>query len=359
MIKLWYRQIVSVVRLEMKKTFFSKRGLWVYLLAFAPVVLYMVQSVHVTRERQHLAQLAAEHPVSQAAFNGIRTGLRRDEVVERLGEPYWQRTRYYHGGNGEKHSFILYKYTDGKNAVTYHFEDDKLAGIHHRDPDTLPQSQLIFATSFQFYFLRLAVFFGCVGIFVNLFRGEMLHKSLHFYMLTPMRREVLLVGKYFAGLLATVVIFTSSTALQWWAMLWQFERGVIVNFLTGQGWTQFGAYLGVTALACVGYGSIFLAVGLLFRNPIIPTAVVLLLESANPFLPPLLKKTSMIYYLQSICPVTATPDKNMPPLINLLISPTEPATTLTAVTCIGLLTLLVLVLASRLAQKLEINYSTE
>jgi hypothetical protein len=358
MMKLWCGQIVSVVRLEMKKTFFSKRGLWVYLLAFAPVVLYMVHSVYATRERQHLAQLATEHPISQAVLNGIKTGLSRDQVVEKLGEPYWQRTRYHRRANEKKRSFVFYKYTDGKNDVTYHFEDDKLTWIHRRNPDTLPKSQLIFATSFQFYFLRLAIFFGCVGIFVNLFRGEMLDKSLHFYMLTPMRREVLLAGKYFAGLLATTVIFTSSTALQWWAMLWQFERGVIVDFLAGPGWTQFGAYLGVTALACVGYGSIFLAVGLLFRNPIIPTAAVLLWESANPFLPPLLKKTSMIYYLQSLCPVTASPDKNMPPLINLLISPTEPATTLTAVTCIVLLTLLVLVLASRLAQKLEINYST-
>ena len=76
------------------------------------------------------------------------------------------------------------------------------AWIHRRDFETLPKSQLIFATSFQFYFLRLAVFFGCVGIFINLFRGEMLSKSLHFYMLTPMRREVLLAGKYLAGLLA-------------------------------------------------------------------------------------------------------------------------------------------------------------
>jgi hypothetical protein len=174
-----------------------------------------------------------------------------------------------------------------------------------------------------------------------------------------MRREVLLAGKYFAGLLATIVIFTSSTAMQWWGMLWQFERGVIVEFLANSGWTQFGAYLSVTALACVGYGSIFLAVGLLFRNPIIPTVVVLIWESVNPFLPPLLKKTSMIYYLQSLCPVTASPEKNLPPLINLLISPTQPATTLNAVIRIALLTLLVLVLASCLARKLEINYSTD
>jgi hypothetical protein len=141
-------------------------------------------------------------------------------------------------------------------------------------------------------------------------------------------------------------------------MLWQFERGVIVDFLAGQGWSQFAAYLSVTAMACVGYGSIFLAVGLLFRNPIIPTAVVLLWESANPFLPPLLKKISMIYYLQSICPVTASQD-NLPPLLGLLISPTQPATTITAVTCIVLLTLFVLVLASFIARKLEINYSTD
>jgi hypothetical protein len=359
MIKLWYRQIISVVRLELKKSFFSKRGLWIYLLAFTPVVLYMFNSFYAIRERQKLAQLATEHPVSRAAFNSIRTGLSREQVVEKLGEPYWQRTRYHHIGRGEKRSIILYKYTDGKNDFTYHFEDDNLKWINRRDPDTHRQSQLIFATSFQFYFLRLAIFFGCVGIFVNLFRGEMLDKSLHFYMLTPMRREVLLAGKYFSGLLATTVIFTSSTALQWWSMLWQFDRGIIVEFLANSGWNQFGAYLSVTALACIGYCSIFLAVGLLFRNPIIPTAVVLLWESANPFLPPLLKKTSMIYYLQSLCPVTAAPDKNMPPLINLLISPTQPATTLTAVTGILLLTLLVLVLASRISRKLEINYSTD
>lgn len=121
MMKLWYGQIVSVVRLEMKKTFFSKRGLWVYLLAFAPVVLYMVHSVYATRERQHLAQLATEHPVSQAAFNGIKTGLSRDQVVEKLGEPYWQRTRYHHRGNEKERSFVFYKYTDGKNDVAYHF----------------------------------------------------------------------------------------------------------------------------------------------------------------------------------------------------------------------------------------------
>ena len=43
---LWLTQIMAVMRLEMKKTFFAKRGVWVYVLAFAPVVLYLVNSIH-------------------------------------------------------------------------------------------------------------------------------------------------------------------------------------------------------------------------------------------------------------------------------------------------------------------------
>ena len=34
---LWMRQIGAVLRLEWRKTFFSKRGWWVYCLALGPV----------------------------------------------------------------------------------------------------------------------------------------------------------------------------------------------------------------------------------------------------------------------------------------------------------------------------------
>ena len=37
---LWVTQIAAVVRLEMRKTFFAKRGLWVYLLAFFPLLIF-------------------------------------------------------------------------------------------------------------------------------------------------------------------------------------------------------------------------------------------------------------------------------------------------------------------------------
>jgi len=358
MIALWLTQILAVMRLEMKKTFFAKRGMWVYLLAFAPVVLYLVHSINNPRERQRLAAIAAEHGVSTQALVAIKEGLTRDEVIEQLGEPYKQYSHRDRRGDQE-HEYGSLRYTDGEIDVTLHMYDGTVVRISRSTQDNLERSQAMFATSFQFYFLRLAIFFGCVGIFVNLFRGEMLDKSLHFYLLTPMRREVLLTGKYFAGLLATVVIFTSSTALQWFAMLWQFERPFIAEFLANAGGPQLWAYVGVTALACVGYGSIFLAIGLLFKNPIVPAAIILLWESINPFLPAALKKISMIFYLQSLCPVDAARDGNMPPVFSLLLSPTNPATPARAIIGIGILTLVVLVGASYLSRRLEINYSTD
>jgi hypothetical protein len=36
-----------------------------------------------------------------------------------------------------------------------------------------------------------------------LFRGEIVEKSLHYYFLSPMRRELLVAGKFLAGLITT------------------------------------------------------------------------------------------------------------------------------------------------------------
>jgi len=87
--------------------------------------------------------------------------------------------------------------------------------------------------------------------------------------------------------------------------------------------------------------------------------VVLLWEGVNPFLPAALKKISMIYYLQSLCPVAAVPGQDVPGLVHLLISPVQPAAKSTAVLSIVILTCVVLVVAARLSRRMEINYSTE
>ncbi len=354
---LWRAQIGAVIRLEMRKTFFAKRGIWIYLLALAPVALFFADSIAVMHDRDRRAVLESTHPVAQKALESIEMGATREQVEAKLGEPYAKQVLRF-GRRRREVEQAYYRYTDGENDYVFIFQDDELVGRRTNELRTIPKDSLIFATVFQFFFLRLAIFFGCVGIFTNLFRGELLDRSLHFYLLAPIRREVLLVGKYLAGLIATVVIFTMSAALQLLAMGWHLTGPAMTEYLHGPGWGQIGAYLGVTALACLGYGSVFLAAGLLFRNPIVPAAVVLLWESANPFLPAALKKISVIFYLQSMCPVVARPN-DMPALAALLLSSAEATPAVWAVCGLVVLTLAVLALAARQARKLEINYSSD
>jgi ABC-type transport system involved in multi-copper enzyme maturation permease subunit len=355
--RLWRAQVVAVIRLEMRKTFFAKRGIWVYLLALAPAALFFADSIGVIHDRDRRAELESTHPVTAKAIESIKTGMSRDQVEAKLGEPYAKRV-FRFGGRRNPVEQAIYRYTDGENDYVFVFRDDELQDVRTSELRTIPKDSLIFATEFQFFYLRLAIFFGCVGIFTNLFRGELLDKSLHFYLLAPIRREVLLVGKYLAGLIATVVIFTTSTALQLLAIGWHLTGPAMSEYLHGPGLGQIGAYLGVTAMACLGYGSVFLAAGLLFRNPIVPAAVVLLWESANPFLPAALKKISVIFYLQSMCPVVARPGE-MPALAALLLSSAEATPVVWAAGGLVVVTLAVLALAARQARKLEINYSSD
>jgi len=354
------RLTLEVARLELRKTFFARRGLWVYLLAFAPVLLFTANSAYAPRERARMTSLSVAHPQSTpAAMNVIHRGLTKDEVIEKIGEPYAKRSNKRRIGPDRILEQDFYRYTDGQDDYGLFFNDGRLVGIRKTNPGTLDEDLLIFASIFQFYFLRLAVFFGCVGIFMNLIRGEMLDKSLHFYLLSPIPREWMLLGKYLAGLAATAVIFTASAVMQIGVMLWQFDHATLSGYLQNSGWSQIAAYAGVTVLACVGYGSIFTAAGLFFKNPIVPAATVLIWESVNLFVPESLKQFSLIYYLQSLCPVSAPTDSTMPPPLAALVSTGEPATVLTAVSVIAVMTTVVLVLASRRSRTLEVNYTAE
>lgn len=161
-----------------------------------------------------------------------------------------------------------------------------------------------YALLFQGFSLRMVIFFGCVWIFTNLFRGEVLDRSLHYYLLTPLSRPVLVVGKYLAGLLTSICLFGAMTFASFLLVYLPTGRRAAAEFIFGgPGLAHLGAYLGVTVLACLGYGAVFLMVGLLFRNPIVPAVVVLGWELLNFLMPPLLKKISVIQYLKYLCPV--------------------------------------------------------
>ena len=90
-------------------------------------------------------------------------------------------------------------YFDGRRAARLTFVDGKLDSWNTNPLLNFEEDRTIFAGIFQFFYLRLAVFFGCLGMFVYLFRGEMTNRTLHYWFLAPARREVLLAGKYAAG----------------------------------------------------------------------------------------------------------------------------------------------------------------
>jgi len=163
---------------------------------------------------------------------------------------------------------------------------------------------IIYSILYNGLILRTVVFFGCAWIFMNLFRGELVDRSLHYYFLSAVRRDVLVVGKYLSGLITSIVLFCGLTIA---AMLLlyvpHFWSESMRFFLEGLGMTQILTYAGITALACLGYGAFFLVVGLFIRNPIIPALLLYGWEWLNFLLPPLLKKISVIHYLNSLVPV--------------------------------------------------------
>ena len=170
------------------------------------------------------------------------------------------------------------------------------------DPANLAEPTKLFSAVYQGFILRVIVFLGCVWIFGNLVRREVLDRSLHYYFLSPVRREVLVVAKFLTGLLVSVVLFGSATVISH-LMAYAPHTGVSRFFFHGQGLAHLGSYLLVTSLACLGYGSVFLALGFFFKSPAIPALAVFGWERILFLLPPLLKQVSVAHYLQSLCPV--------------------------------------------------------
>jgi hypothetical protein len=250
-------------------------------------------------------------------------------------------------------------YFDGRRRARFLFIDGR---VERRDIHRLldfEEDRGIFAAIFQYFYLRLAVFFGCLGIFMYLFRGEMSNRTLHFWFLAPARRDVLLAGKYAAGLIASSAIFGGGALLTLAAMLWPHDPVDVQAFWDAGGMGQVFWYAAAAVLGCVGYGSVFLAVGLYVRNPIIPAAVLLGWEGINGILPQMFQKTSILYYLQSLCPVPAPLPGDAPALIRLLAAPAAPASRAGAILGLLLLTAFVLWIGSVSVRRMQISYGSD
>jgi ABC-type transport system involved in multi-copper enzyme maturation permease subunit len=213
----------------------------------------------------------------------------------------------------------------------------------------------ILAGIIQLYYIRLAVFFGCLGIFSRLIRGEMIERSLHFYLLAPVRREVLLLAKFAAGSITAVFLFTTATAANFVLMYVGFGTEGRDFIFNGPGLGQAEAYLTIIALACLGYGAVFLLLSMMFRNPTPAAMLVLGWETINPVLPSLLQKLSVASYLRHLMPVSVASQG----IFALLTVQTEPVSGWAATLGLLLLITAVLTYSCYRIRNLEIRYTTE
>lgn len=229
-----------------------------------------------------------------------------------------------------------------------------LAVDHHADYGMSDDTNVL-AGIIQLYYIRLGVFFGCLGIFSRLIRGEMIERSLHFYLLSPVRRELLLLAKFVAGSITAILLFGGATLADFALMYLGYGAAGRDYIFNGPGMSQLGAYLAIVVLACLGYGAVFLLLSMMFRNPMPAALLVLGWEAINPVMPSLLQKFSVASYLRHLMPVKVAAEG----LFALLTVQTEPVSGWAATVGLLLLIAAVLLYSCYRIRKLEIRYTTE
>jgi ABC-type transport system involved in multi-copper enzyme maturation permease subunit len=210
----------------------------------------------------------------------------------------------------------------------------------------------LMAWLFQIYYLHVGIFIGCLGIFTWLFRGEIVEKTLHYHFLSPMRRELLVLGKFLAGIVTTALIFALGVFSSFFLIYAHGGSAGRAFVLNGPGLGHLMAYLGVTVLACLGYGSMFVAFSLVIKNPIVPAIFVLVWETFHAVLPSLLQKFSIMFYLKQLSPVPVPSDG----IMALFAVTSEPVPPWLAVPGLLCLCTGILVFACLRIRKMEISY---
>lgn len=226
---------------------------------------------------------------------------------------------------------------------------------YNMNPGQIEEDTQVLAGIVQLYYFRLGIFFACMAIFTWLFRGEMVERTLHYQFLVPVRREVLVVGKFLAGAVVAIALFETAVFACFFFIYSRFGPAGKAYVFDGPGLGQLESYLLVTALACLGYGAVFLALSLLFKNPIVPGVVIMGWETIAPIFPSWAQRFSVTFYLKNLCPVSMP--VNGPLAIFTIVA--EPVPPLIAVLGLLCLTIAILVLSCFLIHRMEITYTTE
>lgn len=222
---------------------------------------------------------------------------------------------------------------------------DALGHLHVRVQGGGPDGGQIFGMMFWLFYLRfivpvLAVFYG-----TSLVADEVEDKTLTYLFTRPIRRGAVLVGKYLAYLVSTILVVLPSVLGVYFLMAsWRGAHmaasfpNLLVDFA-------------VLAAALTVYGAVFAFVGTRFPRPLV-TGLVFLFgwEPAVLLIPGYLKRFSVMYYVQALVPHTVPVDDA--PRGLLAIFRETPALS-TSVLALSFIAVLFLVLAVRTVEQRE------
>lgn len=183
----------------------------------------------------------------------------------------------------------------------------------------------------------------------------MIERSLHFYLLSPVRREVLLLSQFAAGSATALLLFVTATIADFALVYLPFGAAGRDYLVNGPGLEQLEAYILIIVLACLGYGAVFLLLSMMFKNPILGALFFLGWEAINPVLPSLLQKLSVASYLRHLMPVNV----GAKGFIALLTVEIEPVSGWLATLGLLLLIIAVLLYSCYRIRTLELRYTTE
>jgi len=203
---------------------------------------------------------------------------------------------------------------------------------------------------FQVFWLHLAIFFSCATVFSQLFRSEVQEKTLHYYFMAPIRREMVVVAKYLAGLSLVGTLFLT-TSIATYYLYFSPTRGGRNWAFSRIGTQHLFNYLSVVVLACVAYGALFMLIGLIFRNPMIPAIFVLLLESFGYVLPPIFQRVTVALYLQRFIPLTVAHG----PFAIMI----EPPSATTSIVVLAVVSATIIWLSTVILRRTQITYSID
>src|SRR3954447_13183842 len=178
---------------------------------------------------------------------------------------------------------------------------------------------MIWVMFVRFTIPMLGVFYG-----TSLIADEVDDKTLTYLFTRPIQRGAVLVGKYLAYLVCTVLVVLPSIMIVYFLVVPVAEIGGSFHLLLMD--------LGIMALGLAAYGALFALVGTVLKRPLVVGLVFAFgWEQLAMLMPGYLRRFTLAYYLQSLVPHTM-PSDGVVSLLQAIMTETP-----TAPTCVAAL----------------------